>query len=184
MTVDVILQKRDAIHRARVARHLSPLPGGCVIAARPCLRRGVGGPIHRPRGKRTAPGRRADGSRSGGPWRPLPPEPQHEAEPATALSGSRCERASGQRSRRGSQSSRRGTEIAARGCRKAAQGPEQGLREPDGVPREARNQASRAGWYRPQGCRRGTRVPVAPPALLPGTDGACAEQVSEMDCPS
>ena len=69
---------------------------------------------------------------------------------------------------------RRGGKRRHAGAARQPTGPEQGPREPDGVPREAQPAPPGPVWYRPQGCRRGTRVPVAPPALLPGTDGAWA----------
>ena len=79
-----------------------------------------------------------------------------------------------------------GTEIAGAG---AARQPTEPFKVPGSSARGSQGGLARppgAGWYRPPGCRRGTRVPVAPPARMPGTDGACVvggkRDVVNRDC--
>ena len=90
-----------------------------------CLRRDVGGPIHRPRGNGRRPEGERNGSRSGRPGgnrfrRSL----SNEAEPATALAAQGAmAHAPATVSGRRKPKLCPGTQIAARGCRKATPGP-------------------------------------------------------------
>ena len=56
-----------------------------------------------------------------------------------------------------------------------AQGTCEGLRKPDEASREAETAASWSRMVPAPGLPCGTRVPVAPPALRPGRDGACVD---------
>ena len=70
--------------------------------------------------------------------------------------------------RAGSQSCCPGDRNRRRGCRKATHGTRAGSQGARRGSQGGATGASRAGWYRPQGCRRGTRVPVAPSGSLRG----------------
>ena len=164
-------------------RHLSPLPRRCGIlrAPLPATGRGCASVLHV-----AAAGARkvepTDGSRSGRPGgNRFRQSVSNGAEPATALA------AQGAMARK-----RRkpklcpGTEIAGAG---AARQPTEPFKVPGSSARGSQGGLARppgAGWYRPPGCRRGTRVPVAPPARMPGTDGACVvggkRDVVNRDC--
>ena len=145
------------------ARHLSPLPGACASCGYRCLRRDVGGPIHRPRGNGRRPEGERNGSRSGRPGgnrfrRSL----SNEAEPATALAAQGAMAHARQRS-------------AGAGSQSCAPGHKSPPRVPKGNPGTVRSQGAlqqgsqgdlpeSPGASSPPGCRVGTRVPVAPPA--------------------
>ena len=130
------------------------------------LRRDVDGAIHRFMWPRSAPGRRANGSRS----RRL----------AATVVGDRPVMAWSRRPLlRGTWP--KGPQICSdaqnrrRGCRKATPGAVRPLGASDGSPRRP----TRVSWgsdEEPPGCRVGTRVPVAPPAVRRGTDGAWARE--------
>ena len=151
---------RGIHHACSVGAHLSPHPWRCGSIGVPLPATGRGW-AHPSSWQRAAPGRRAE-------WLEIQEarcnrfrrSASNGAEPATALAAQGAIARSGNWSQPEAKACT-GTQIAARGCRKATQGPEQGLREPDGVPREA--QPAPPGRVVPaQGCRRGTRVPVAP----------------------
>jgi hypothetical protein len=148
-----------------VFEHLSPLTGTSLYSARRGLRRDVDGPIHRLMWPRSAPGRRANGSRSRRPgvtvagetsamtWNWRPPKRLKADRKGASPSGK--------------PKFHSGTEIAARGCRKATPGAVRPLGASDGSPRRP----ARVSWgsdEEPRGCRVGTRVPVAPPAVRRG----------------
>ena len=160
------------------ARDLSPLPGACGILRVPLPATGRGW-AHSPSSwQRAAPGRRAewleirearcDRCRRGAQ--------QWSLCAVTALRAQGVNASSGQPDAAGSQSIAAAPKIAGRGCRKATQGPEQGLREPDGVPREARNQRLPGRVVPAPGLpTRHPRTRRTPGPSCPGTDGAWAE---------
>ena len=99
---------------------------------------------------------------------PLPAKRQHGAAGDCPPAGSRCDGAgSGNGAGRKPKRCSRGTNRR-RGCRKATQGTRAGSQGARRGSQGGATGAFRAGWYRPQGCRRGTRVPVAPPAARRG----------------
>jgi len=128
-----------------------------------CLQRDVDGPSTCLTGQRPAPGRRADGSRSRRPdCDRCRRGASNGAEAATA------EEAHGRRARKGRRAAdlQREPKAAARGRRKAAWRPAKVSGSPTGFPGRPA-EAFRAGSDPALGCRRGARVPVAPPRGFP-----------------
>ena len=146
-------------------RHLSPHPGACGTICVPLPATGRGW-AHSPSSwQRPAPGRRASGSKSGRPrCNPLPAKTRSSAHAGDCPHcGLKVRwRRLRQRGRAGSQSVAPGDTNRRRGCRKATQGTRAGSQGARRGSQGGATGAFRAGWYRPQGCRRGTRVPVAP----------------------
>jgi hypothetical protein len=120
---------------------LSPPSQLMPKVGRRCLRRDVDGPIRRLTWQRPAPGWRARMARDpGGPLRPLPPRrPAMEPVCSDRPEGSRCERRCRPTGRGGKPKHRSGAQNRRTRVPQGSPGPEQGLREPDGVPRKARN---------------------------------------------
>ena len=165
------------IHRAYSvgARHLSPHPGACGILGVPLPATGRGS-IRSSRGS----GRRLEGEPYGGLRfrRPGPAgsgeAPAMVAEPLP-VKGLKARSAKLQRwGGAGKPKIGSGQKSPTRGRRKATQGPSRSRGAPQGALEEARPGLLGPEDNRPPGCQCGTRVPVAPPAFLPGTDGAWA----------
>ena len=119
--------------------HLSPHPWRCGSIGVPLPATGRGW-AHSPSSwQRAAPGRRAEWLEiREARWQPFPVKCQQWRGAGDRPSGSRWIAASGRPGNAGKPKLCPRDRNRWRGCRKAAQGPEQGLREPDGVPREAR----------------------------------------------
>ena len=165
-----------AIHHAlgSSARHLSPLPGACVILRLPLSATGRGW-AHSPSSwQRAAPGRRAEWLEiREARWQPFPVKRQQWRGAGDRPSGSRCDGA-----RPGNGKREPEAKVVPRDLKSPA-------RVPKGNPGTVRSQGAlqqgsqgdlpeSPGASSPPGCRVGTRVPVAPPARPLETDGAWA----------
>ena len=146
-----------AIHHERGAlqRILSPHPRRMPKVRRRCLRRDVDGPIRRLTWQRPAPGRRVRMARDpGGLLRPLPPRRQQWrlcAVTALRAQGVNVDvRATG---RGGKPKHRSRTQIAVTRVPQGSPGTRAGSQGARRGSQGGSTDASRAGWYRPQGCR-------------------------------
>ena len=175
---EVTSAPRGLIHHAgsMLRRHLSPLPGACVILRLPLSATGRGW-AHSPSSwQRAAPGRRAEWLEiREARWQPFPVKRQQWRGAGDRPSGSRCDGA------------RPGNGQRAPEAKVVPRDTNRRTRVPKGNPGTVRSQGAlqqgsqgdlpeSPGASSPPGCRVGTRVPVAPPALLPGTDGAWANR--------
>jgi hypothetical protein len=156
---------------------LSPVSEAVPTMRRRCLRRDVDGPIHLPTWQRSAPGRRADGSRSRRPGSTVNDEPPAMAgRPLTAFSGYRWTAKSQSGVERKAEGWPR-TEIAA--TRVPQGNPGDPSKVPEGSQGEPSSRPGRACWgRRTTGPRVAHAAPAYPsqPFAAPwrrGKNGAC-----------